>query len=661
MNILLASRELPGVNDGGGIGVYTLTWAKALQQEGHYVHIVTEDPKRPVNRKNYAFPVDLIAEDPRFGHFAQGYSYALYQHLLRLSRERAWDIMEFPDYLAEGYFTIKAKRLKGEFSDVVLRVHGHMSLELCDKLNHEIPEMDRQRVYHMEQYALRFCDVLSTPSLDLQTHYRQLSGRAVLLTRHPLPVLEEEPGDPGVEMASLKEQEEPMVLYVGRLEYRKGVDLLLKAAVVLWEQGRDFGIWLVGQDTHYQGQSFQEQLRLMIPQAYRSRVHFLGHVNREMISQFYSQAKAVVFPSRFENWPNVCLEALTLGCPIIASKSGGMREMLTSGAGILINPEHTPSFAMALDSVLEDSALAASLKEGARNAVTHLELNPTDILSGVMGHAQENLQPDQIRDVTHFPVISVVITSPQGESEEWEQTVESVKRSQYPHYEIVMARPQSLATVDEWWPLNQIHGEFVLLVAAGERITESFLADALNALTRHPGIEAIYPIVQEKGAADRWQVPKDGTKAQIALPEQSLIRPFMRYHALERFFPEGDEISPDDDTIFWRLMIQMVREGVHPELLPMLGVTHARRVSHSGIRKVWRDQAQEILGDSGFELALWYLDGRNQQITWDFPHPELGRNLELVRRLARHLPTPVAAYMKKAWKKIFKPSCQESG
>ncbi len=665
MNILLASRELPGINDGGGIGVYTLTWAKSLQKEGHYVRVVTSDPKHPVNLQNYPFAVEMIEEDRRFSHVAQGYSYALYQRLLALSRERHWDIIEFPDYLGEGYFTIKAKRLCGEFADTVLRVHGHMSLELCDVLNQEIPDSNRRTIHHMERYALRFCDVLTVPSQDLQSRYRHATGREVLLTRHPLPKLPLPPeSESSLQSTSQTRQnpDEPVILYVGRLEYRKGVDLLLKAAKVLWEQDLTFGLWLIGQDTRYQGRSFQKQLEALIPAPYHGYVHFAGDMSREQLSRYYAKAAAVVFPSRFENWPNVCLEAMSLGCPVIASKSGGMREMLSGGAGILVNPEHTPSFAMALQSVLEDSLLSAQLKDASLQAITHLDVRASDILAAVLPHASTSSREPKALERTRWPKISVIISPRNGEgSNGWEQTVDSIKQSGYPAYEIVAAHPNPLGSLDEWWPLEQIQGDFVLFLEAGEWITESFLYEAVTALERHPDIEAVYPMVQEDSILYRWQVPDDGTKARILLPGQSLIRPLVNRHALFRFLPEGEGMHPRDDTGVWRLLIQMVEDGVHPELLPVFGIGRVKTSESAWRRRLWHHQENKILGEGGFELALWYAD---EKTAAHFEHAAGNEPVQIIqwaRRLSRRLPSPIAIPMKRLWKKWIRLPYEEDG
>lgn len=649
MNIVITSQELPGINDGGGIGVYVLSWAEMLHNQGHNVRIVTLDPGKAVNLNQFPMKVDLIQTDPHFGHGALAYSYALYQHIRRLTHELHWDLIEFPDYLGEGYFTIKAKRLRGEFSGTVLRVHGHMSLELCDTINQEIPQQDRLLTYHMERYAMQYCDVLSVPARDLETQYRQFIDRNIIVTRHPLPHLPKTPLSRQNE--AVYEESDPILLYVGRLEYRKGVDLLIKAAIMLWEQGTSFQLWLIGKDTLYQHESYQKLLERLIPSIYRTRVRFVGGVARDQLYEFYRQATAVVFPSRFENWPNVCLEAMALGCPIIASKAGGMREMLAHGAGILINPEHTPSFAMAIDHILKDTNVRNELANSAQQALAQLTIDPNKILEQVVN---TTVPPAVSVDVHHWPKVSVLIEERLKDVDDaLHKTMESLHQSGYPDLEIVPIRAKPFTTLDEWCPQGSVHGEFVLWLQAGERVTGSFLTDAVSILQRHLDIDAVYPMVTVAGQSDSCYVVSEGNVEQILLPAGSLIRPVLRYDTWVQHIPENLVMHPDDSTAIWRLMIQLIKSGMVAEMIPVLGVENVKGATMPFMRRLWWEADDELFGHAGRNLAIWTskmcdetsLLAKDSGEFQDFLH-------YLGRHILHYLPKGVASRVKKVVKRF---------
>jgi colanic acid/amylovoran biosynthesis glycosyltransferase len=103
-----------------------------------------------------------------------------------------------------------------------------------------------------------------------------------------------------------------------------------------------------------------------------SRVQFLGALPREDLLAMYSGGKVmcVVLPSvtistgHHEGIPVSLMEAMAFGIPVVASNSGGISELVTPGAGLLVEPGDSESLAEAVTRVLMDSALRQSLSAG---------------------------------------------------------------------------------------------------------------------------------------------------------------------------------------------------------------------------------------------------------------------------------------------------------
>jgi glycosyltransferase involved in cell wall biosynthesis len=77
-----------------------------------------------------------------------------------------------------------------------------------------------------------------------------------------------------------------------------------------------------------------------------------------------------VLPSRSEGIPNIALEAMALGKPVVATRVGGIPDIITDGEeGLLVSPEDPPSLARALRRVLDDEALAGRLGGRGRDRV----------------------------------------------------------------------------------------------------------------------------------------------------------------------------------------------------------------------------------------------------------------------------------------------------
>lgn len=90
-------------------------------------------------------------------------------------------------------------------------------------------------------------------------------------------------------------------------------------------------------------------------------VIFTGYVDQGELPAFYSLAEAFVFPSVYEEFGIPLCEAMSCGCPIVASNTGAIPE-ITGGAAVLAGPFDVPAFAEGLDRVLQDEAFRVALR-----------------------------------------------------------------------------------------------------------------------------------------------------------------------------------------------------------------------------------------------------------------------------------------------------------
>lgn len=95
------------------------------------------------------------------------------------------------------------------------------------------------------------------------------------------------------------------------------------------------------------------------------RTRFVGHQRR--IQPYYEALDLLVSPSRTEGISNVILEAMTMGCPVVATRVGGTPEILEDEvSGLLVEPQNPAALAAAIERVLTDAALRARLVQGGR-------------------------------------------------------------------------------------------------------------------------------------------------------------------------------------------------------------------------------------------------------------------------------------------------------
>jgi glycosyltransferase involved in cell wall biosynthesis len=148
------------------------------------------------------------------------------------------------------------------------------------------------------------------------------------------------------------------LLYVGRLDPRKGVDTAVEAMTRLPAKAR---LELIG------GWDTREEARLRTLAAdvgVADRVHFAGHCGRAEIVEAYGRADAVVFPVRWEEpWGLVPLEAMGRGRPVVATGRGGSGEYLRDEHNcLLFDADDADSLAAALRRLGGDDALRARLR-----------------------------------------------------------------------------------------------------------------------------------------------------------------------------------------------------------------------------------------------------------------------------------------------------------
>ena len=154
----------------------------------------------------------------------------------------------------------------------------------------------------------------------------------------------------------------PIILYVGNLVPEKGVDTLVEAIHHLKEAGRkDSLLALVGSG------SLEPSLQALVAQhGLESNVRFCGRKLHTEIPDWMAACDVFCLPSRREGCPNVILESLSAGRPVVASHVGGVPELLSEATGHLVPAGDAKAFAAHLKAALERDWKAEALRESVR-------------------------------------------------------------------------------------------------------------------------------------------------------------------------------------------------------------------------------------------------------------------------------------------------------
>jgi glycosyltransferase involved in cell wall biosynthesis len=164
----------------------------------------------------------------------------------------------------------------------------------------------------------------------------------------------------------------PVVLSVGRLVPKKGHATLVRAAGLLAERGVPFTLRIAGE-----GEEWPRLQRLVYEQRLDDRVLFLGPLGQAEVSDEYARADVFALPCRQlpngdrDGIPNVILEAMVQGLPVVSTKLAGVAEAVDHDeSGLLVAQDDEHALAQALQRLLSDAGLRARLGAAGRGRVS---------------------------------------------------------------------------------------------------------------------------------------------------------------------------------------------------------------------------------------------------------------------------------------------------
>ncbi len=242
---------------------------------------------------------------------------------------------------------------------VVVRLHGPWFLNAMDAPK---DESYRHRV-RVERLGIRDAFALSAPSLDVLNRTREYYGLELPDARvipNAIPVVPEpdrwsaEGADPGE------------ILFVGRFDRHKGGDIVIDAFAELARRRPGVRLRFVGPDRgvldasgrHWSiGEYLADRLG---PD--RDRCEWMDRQPAGSLAGLRRRAGVVVVGSRYDNFPTTVLEAMAMGCPLVAARTGGIPEMVDDGAnGLLFESGQAGDLARKVEVLLDDRGLAGRL------------------------------------------------------------------------------------------------------------------------------------------------------------------------------------------------------------------------------------------------------------------------------------------------------------
>lgn len=348
LQICFLSQDYPPIAH-GGIGQWTREMAIGLAGRGHEVTVIC----RSDTEYSYIDFVDGVwvhriiaqphplASSPKYApapHSLLHYSGCVFDEIMRIQQHRQFQLVCGPIFDLEPLITAGESNIPTVFS-----LHTTYQLSLPHK-----PDWLHNQAYrlsHVETAIAKEREVLET------TPYMESNTTALLddldsaydiqIDRKRAVVIHRGLNDLSVDVEPFPvRQGITRVLFVGRLELRKGADLFLQALPGLLRRYPNVEVDIVGDDkVQIEGTTLRRNFELTVDQTGTdmSRVTFHGTVSREELLKYYATCDIFVAPSRYESFGLIFVEAMIFGKPSVGIAVGGAVEVVTDGIdGLLI-------------------------------------------------------------------------------------------------------------------------------------------------------------------------------------------------------------------------------------------------------------------------------------------------------------------------------------
>jgi len=370
MKILMVSWEYPPVVV-GGLGRHVHQLATALAADGHEVVVLSRQPFHtdPASHPTTDSTRDGVrviaaAQDPHefdFGSDLMAWTLAMGHSMiragLRLHRD-GWtpDVVHAHDWLVAHPAIALA-----EFLDVpiVSTVHATEAGRHSGWVSGPIS----RQVHAIESWLARESDSIIACSASMREEIGELFGPGlaeVTVIRNGIdssrwPFARRRP-----------RSGPPELLYLGRLEYEKGVHEAIAALPRIRRSHPGTTLTVAGDGTQLDWLTEVARTHKV-----RKAVRFAGRVDHDQLLELLHRADAAVLPSHYEPFGIVALEAAAAGAPLVTSDVGGLGEAVIDGrTGLSFPPRDVAALADAVRAVLDDPAGAQRRAEAARERLT---------------------------------------------------------------------------------------------------------------------------------------------------------------------------------------------------------------------------------------------------------------------------------------------------
>ncbi len=343
MKVAFLSREYPPDSAWGGIATVYHTLAHALVGRGHEVHVICQAASKPRDFIDNSVFVHRVGTNPkRYSAVARiDYSIRAWLKLRDVIKQHDIEVVEAAYWGAEAFLYSLKRR-----TPLVVRIATSASDILRAKTYSGIKELlSLKLLSYLEDFSAKRADLIVANSRYMYTSVLErlhIDPDRVDIVQHAIDTEKYRFVESDIRERLAIPREVPLVLFVGRLEARKGVHILCQAIPPILRSAPTVRFVLVGRDTNTapDGGSVKsyvnEQAR---NNGFGGNLVFIDFLPEDELPKLYSACDLVISPSLHESFGLVVVEAMACGKPVVATSTGIVPELGLDGkGGIVVEP-----------------------------------------------------------------------------------------------------------------------------------------------------------------------------------------------------------------------------------------------------------------------------------------------------------------------------------
>lgn len=383
LKIAFISFEYPPDTSGGGIGTYTKQVSSILREDNHAVFVfcgATKDSYEYEENGIMIYRINANSSHEFRNRILD--TFKAKHHTIR------FDVIESPDYGADGYF------IKKEFPLLPYIVKLHTPTYLLREFNNhykqyiypkkyltrikssikKLLEHPVQNSYNYKQdieyLNVNLADLIVSPSESLAKRISRqwkIKMEKIIIVPNPYISIKEL-------LAIPLEYNSNRITFIGKLSFLKGIFDFIDAIPIVLKKNPSLQFRFIGEDSFSpeQDKTMSEYL-ISRNHQYKSNIEFTGKVRLDDIPKYLAETDVVVCNSLWENYPTVILEAMSAGRIVIGSKVGGIPEIIVHQKnGLLVGSKNAKDLA---EKILWVYSNKLKVREIGHNAKSFIEQN----------------------------------------------------------------------------------------------------------------------------------------------------------------------------------------------------------------------------------------------------------------------------------------------